>query len=439
MPYNLQYMFGIGKNKVSTESYKGVRDFYPADQDIQNYIFRTMREAAEGWGYLEYGASTLEPLELYKSKSSEEIVREQIYSFIDRGGREVALRPEMTPTVARMIAGKIQELPVPIRWYSIPNLFRYEKPQRGRLREHWQLNVDIFGAANPFADAEVINVASDIMEKFGAKKSDFEIKVNSRPLLDDVLKKIKVSEDQRIFVYRLVDKKEKMSEESFRDALKALIGEKECKDLMEMFYFGEGLLSIMNESPAARYLSQTINILRDRGVSNIVFTPTLTRGFDYYTGIVFEVFDTNKENTRSIFGGGRYDDLVGSFVNQSIPAFGFGMGDVTMRDFLVTHNLLPKVSSVTNIYICVAPETALEEVYKIAEALRRGGLNIAVDISGKKLADQLKSLDKRKIPYVITVGSEEIKNQKFTLRNAETREEKVADINEVINFLKSMR
>src|SRR3989344_350408 len=162
-------MFGIGNNKISIESYKGVRDFYPEDQAIQNYIFGVMKKVVESWGYSEYSASILEPLELYKSKSSEEIVREQIYSFTDRGGREVALRPEMTPTVARMVAAKIQELPAPIRWYSMANFFRYEKPQRGRFREFWQLNVDIFGAAGPLADAEVVSLSSDIMKKFGAK------------------------------------------------------------------------------------------------------------------------------------------------------------------------------------------------------------------------------------------------------------------------------
>lgn len=429
-------MFGINK-KISTESYKGVRDFYPEDQDIQNYIFGVMRRVVESWGFVEYNASLLEPLELYKSKTSEEIVNEQIYSFTDRGGREVALRPEMTPTVARMVAAKIQELPSPIRWYSIPNVFRYEKPQRGRLREHWQLNVDMFGVSNPFADAEVISLASEIMRGFGAKPADFKIKVSSRSVLDDILKKIGVSADKVQFVYRLLDKKEKMSDESFRHALVALIGEEPAKSLLEALYFGEGMLSA-NGSEAARYMSQVMDILRERGVSNLVFDPTVTRGFDYYTGIVFEVFDTDPQNTRSIFGGGRYDDLVGTFVNQSIPAFGFGMGDVTIHDFLLTHKLLPKMSSATDVYICVPPETDLKEVYKVADVLKAAGVNAAVDISGRKLSDQLKSLDKRRVAFVMTVGAEEIKNQKFTLRNAETREENSGDINDIINFCKNI-
>lgn len=427
----------MGKNKVSTESYKGVRDFYPEDQGVQNYIFGIMKKVAESWGYLEYNASLLEPLELYQSKSSEEIVKEQIYSFTDRGDRKVVLRPEMTPTVARMVAGKIQELPSPIRWYSIANFFRYEKPQRGRYREFWQLNADIFGIANPLADAEVIAIATMIMKTFGAKDQDFQIKINSRSLLDDVFKKININEDKKQFVYRLLDKKEKMSEDSFRHSLTALIGEESAKNLLETLYFGEGVLSMITDSPAAKYLNETLEILRSRGISNLVFDPTLTRGFDYYTGVVFEVFDTNKENTRSLFGGGRYDDLVGSFVSQSIPAFGFGMGDVTIRDFLLTHNLMPKIVSTIKLCICVAANTNMVEVYKLGDRLRESGINVAIDISGKKLADQLKNLDKRKIPYVLTVGLNELQSQNFIIRNTETREEKSGNLGEIINFFKN--
>jgi len=431
-------MLGFGDKKISTESYKGVRDFYPQDQAVQDYIFGVMSYVSRLWGYEEYGASVLEPLQLYKSKTSEEIVNEQIYSFTDRGGREVALRPEMTPTVARMIAAKWQELPSPIRWYSIPNLFRYEKPQRGRLREHWQLNVDIFGVSDFWAEVEVVSVAFDIMKKFGANEKDFQIRINSRPFLDDILKRTNIAEDQRQFVYRLIDKKEKMSDEDFRSALVTLIGEKSAEGLLENFYFGEGLFTMMTESAAAKRLNQAVEMLRKNGVSNLVFAPTLTRGFDYYTGVVFEVFDTDKENPRSLFGGGRYDDLIGAFTGQQVPAFGFGMGDVTIRDFLETHKLLPKIDSTTDLYICVAPETSVEEVYKVAGALRKDRINVAVDISGKKLSDQLKTLDKRNIPFVATIGSQELKDQKFTVRNTTTREEKSGSLEEITNFLKNV-
>jgi len=429
-------MLGFGDKKISTESYKGVRDFYPQDQAVQNYIFSVMKKVSESWGYVEYSASVLEPLGLYKAKSSsEEIVNEQIYSFKDRGSREVALRPEMTPTLARMIAGRIQELPAPTRWYSIPNLFRYEKPQRGRLREHWQLNVDIFGVSDFWAEVEVISVASDIMKNFGAGEKDFQIKISSRTLLDEIFKKVKIDEDKKQFVYRLLDKKEKMSDDDFRHSLAALIGEQSAGELLENLYFGEGLLTMMGGSEEVKRLNQTIQMLRKNGVSNLVFAPTLVRGFDYYTGTVFEVFDTNAENPRSLFGGGRYDNLVGAFVKDSMPGVGFGMGDVTIQNFLETHKILPKIKTATSLYICVAPDTDVEEVYKVARNLREKGLNVAVDISGKKLSDQLKTLSKRNIPFVITIGSEELKTQKFTVRNTETREEKSGSIDEIVKII----
>ncbi len=195
---------------------------------------------------------------------------------------------------------------------------------------------------------------------------------------------------------------------------------------------------MMNESLAAKNLNKIIETLRESGISNLVFDPSITRGFDYYTGVVFEVFDTNKENPRSLFGGGRYDDLVAAFTNQKVPAFGFGMGDVTIRDFLETHKLLPKIDSTTDLYICVAPETKVKEVYKVAEKFRENKINVAVDISGKKLSDQLKSLDKRNIPFVTTIGSEELKSKNFTVRNTETRKEKFGSIDEIIKFLKNV-
>jgi len=429
-------MFSFGDRKLSMESYKGVRDFYPEDKAIQNYIFKTMRSAVEAWGYEEYDASILEPSELYKAKSSEEIVREQTYTFTDRGGREVTLRPEMTPTVARMISARAQELPFPTRWYSIPNLFRYEKPQRGRLREHLQLNVDLFGVASVFADAEVIAVADFIMKKFGAKASDFVIKINSRELLEDIFKKLDTKEAYKQPLLRLTDKKEKLSESDFKKSLEDILGGEKAKSFFEMLYYGEALLTMMIESAAAKYLNGLIDALRARGINNVVFTPTLTRGFDYYTGMVFEVFDTNKENPRSLFGGGRYDNLTENFIKTPVPAVGFGMGDVTICDFLETRDLLPNVSSTTEVWLAVAPETDLKEVYVLADKLREAQVKVGIDISNKKLADQLKSIEKRKVPFVMVVGPNELKSGKFVLRNVQTREEKEIGLQEIPGCVK---
>ncbi len=267
MSYNTSIMA-----KLSTEPYKGVQDFYPEDMAIQNHIFGVWRKVAEYFNYQEYSASPLEPTDLYTEKSGDEIVNQQTFTFIDRGGRSVTLRPEMTPTLARMVAGRRKSLKFPLRWYSIPNLFRYEKPQRGRRREHYQLNVDIVGVAGIEADIEIISLADAVMQKFGAPRDSYEIRMNT-----------------------------------------------------------------INQN--TENLEQVMGALRESGITNLKIDDTLKRGQAYYTGVVFEFFDTNPENPRSILGGGRYDNLTALFGDSDLPFVGFGAGDITMRDFLETHGL----------------------------------------------------------------------------------------------------
>ena len=320
--FNL-YNFMSDKSKLSMKSYKGVRDFYPEDMAIQNYIFSVWKKVAESFGYQEYGASILEPAELYKNKTSQEIVNEQMFTFIDRGGREVALRPEMTPTLARMVAARRKSLKFPLRWYSIPNVFRYERPQRGRKREHWQLNCDLMGLSGIEAEVEIISIAHAIMKAFGAKDEDFEIKVNDRKLLDDIFDKIGgTSNSARAEVVRLLDRREKI--DNFMDELIRHLG----KEKKEQF------LELLEKTDSSEKLENLKNLLNSRDIHNVVVETKLARGFDYYTGLIFEVFDTHKENLRSLFGGGRYDNLLEIFGADPVPAIGFGMGDITIRDFL---------------------------------------------------------------------------------------------------------
>lgn len=262
-------------SKLSTEPYKGVQDFYPEDMVVENYIFGVWRKVAEAAGYQEYSASPLEPTELYSEKSGEEIVNQQTFTFSDRGDRSVTLRPEMTPTLARMVAARRRELKFPLRWYSIPNLFRYEKPQRGRRREHYQLNVDLLGIADLSADVEIIALADATLQAFGAKRESYEIRLST--------------------------------------------------------------LAPTNDS-----LEQVMKALQEKGITNLKVDETLKRGQAYYTGVVFEFFDTDPTNSRSILGGGRYDNLMELFDVEAVPAVGFGWGDITTRDFLETHGLLPK-------------------------------------------------------------------------------------------------
>ena len=392
--------------KLSTEAYKGVRDFYPEDMAIQEYIFGVWKKTVETFGYEEYGASVLEPADLYKAKSGEEIVNEQTYTFIDRGEREVTLRPEMTPTVARMVAGRKRELAFPLRWYSIPNLFRYEAPQRGRVREHWQLNVDMFGADSVDADAELILVAYRIMKNFGAKDEDFEIRVNSRELLKKIFEGKLKNESDLSKAIRLLDRKEKIKPDEFEKAMKELTSSPIDLNIQE------------NDD-----LKKFFTTLKAAGLTNVRFDSTLARGFDYYTGMIFEVYDTNPINRRSLFGGGRYDNLTSLFGGDKVPAVGFGMGDVTIRDFLETHGLLPVKKVAADYYICVVSEAEAPFAMKIADALREKGSRVAVDFSYKKLGDQIKSADKRGIPEVIVIGEDEAKTGLYKIKNLKTGKE----------------
>lgn len=391
--------------KLSTEAYKGVRDFYPEDMFVQKYMFEVMRKTVESFGYAEYNASVLEPAELYRSKSSDEIVNEQTYTFTDRGEREVTLRPEMTPTVARMIAGKRREISFPARWYSIQNFFRYEKPQRGRLREFWQLNVDMFGAKGIDADVEIISLAAQIMKKFGAKDSDFEIKINNRGTIAEALKKSGLTEEADVAAYlSLVDKFKKIGKEQFE------------KDVVARF----GKNIEYSTSGAGEYTEKVIAALATQGITNVSYDPYTVRGFGYYTGVVFEVFDTNPENRRALFGGGRFDGLTQLFDNEPIPAVGFGMGDVTMRDFLEVRGLLPTHISPAHLFIATTDEAKISAAQTLAHLLRAKGVAVSVNLTDKKIGDQIKSADKQKIPFVLVLGDDEIANKIYKVKNLAT-------------------
>ncbi len=392
----------------STESYKGVRDFYPEDMALLKHFFETCRKTVEKAGYVEYGASILEPAELYKAKGAEneELVNEQTYTFTDRGGREVTLRPEMTPTVARMVAAKRRELGFPLRLYSLPNVFRYERPQRGRLREHWQLNVDLFGSRSSAADAEIIALAYGLMKAFGAKDEDFVIKVNDRKSLDTLVEVLGLTPEQHRKLLRLLDAKLKMTEEAFNAGLEEI-----------------GIAPRALSPTAPGELAQMIAEFEAAGIKNVVYAPEIVRGFDYYTGMVFEVFDTDPANPRALFGGGRYDNLTSLFDSEPLPGIGFGMGDVTLRDFLETHNLLPAFTPPTHVYFALTDAELALPAQTLAGELRRAGVNVAIDFGEKKLGDQIKTAVKHKIPYLMVIGEDELASKLFTLRNLATGEE----------------
>jgi len=394
------------RDKLSTESYKGVRDFYPQDQFVQRYLFEHMERVCELFGYEEYGASVLEPSELYRAKTSEEIVNDQTYNFVDRGGRDVTLRPEMTPTFARMIAARSREIPMPARWYTIANVFRYERPQRGRLREHWQLNADIIGAEGVEADAEIIAIAHGILRSLGADERNFEIRVSDRRILDAIYKSVGIAQEFTGNVTRLLDRRAKIDD--FEKELTTLIAHEEK---------AVKLIEQLENITSTAYLEELRTTLEHMGVHNMVVDTKITRGFDYYTGMVFEIYDTDENNRRSMFGGGRYDNLLSLFGGEPIPAVGFGMGDVTARDFLEAHNLLPAYAPATELMICIVEPDASSHAVQLAQGLRREDVTVAVNFSGKRVGDQIHQADKMKVPFVIAVGAKERDSGRYTIKN----------------------
>jgi histidyl-tRNA synthetase len=406
---------------------------------VEQAIFGIWRKTAEKYGYEEYGASVLEPADLYRAKSGDEIVNDQTYTFTDRGEREVTLRPEMTPTVARMVAARKRELIFPLRWYSIPNLFRYEQPQRGRLREHWQLNVDIFGVDSSAAEIEVINMAYDITRAYGLKDTDFEIRINNRKIMNYVTRDVfGLDEDRAKKISKLIDKKNKLDPKDFKkgveevfamgsDAGDAAKNSQKFLTLLNTKNFEEftaNLPQTAEEHVGLREIRTVIAGLERLGITNARFDQTLMRGFDYYTGIVFEVYDLNPANRRSVFGGGRYDDLLSLFGNEKVSAFGFGTGDVIARDLMETYGTLTQGQSPADISVCIFGENNTAYALDVAQALRAKGKRVAVDISGKKVGDQISRADKRGIPEVIVIGDEETRSGKLKIKNLKSGDEK---------------
>jgi histidyl-tRNA synthetase len=412
----------MSNKHLSTDSYKGVRDFYPEDAAIQQYIFSTWAKTAESFGFERYDASILEPSDLYKAKGAEneEMVNEQTYTFIDRGDREVTLRPEMTPTVARMVAGRARALSFPLRWYSIPNLFRYERMQKGRLREHWQLNCDMFGTTDYTADVEVIALAYQTLIDFGAKPEMFEIRINSREWLNSIFEKEGFSEEQKKSMLLLLDRKEKIT--NFDEEAEKIAGEK---------------YSLPVEIEPETTLWKVSDGLNKLGIKNVKFSPSTVRGFSYYTGTIFEIFDVSGENNRSLLGGGRYDNLTGMFGGEPIAGIGFGMGDVTMRDFLETHNLLPANLGKTATAVVTIPadnEFNLD-AQKVAKEIRDAGVSVTTDIGTKKLGKKISDAADKGAQYVIVVGEDEVSSQSFTLKNLSTGKETSGPLNKIIESL----
>lgn len=432
---------------LSTQPYKGARDFYPEDMRFQKYMFTHLRDVAERFGYEEYTAPILEPTELYLAKGNQEIIDNETYTFTDRGERRITIRTEMTPSVSRMVAGRRQELAYPLRWYSFPNLWRYERPQRGRLREFWQPNFDLFGVEGVEGDHEILLLADSIMRSFGAKRDEYTILVSSRKLIDELLGDyLGLDHTQREMLIRLTDRIKKMEHTEFVAQADAILtpSQREAGVLDNFLQLlkargVDGLPAGFDQRPSVQRLRTLFDLLQASHVTNCVFDITLMRGFDYYTDMVFEVFDSDPENNRAMFGGGRYDGLVGMFGVEPVPTVGFALGDATLQNFLESHELVPKLHSETDAYVVLIGENTYEKAQSVLTELRKMGVNVAVDTTGRKLDKQIKTAVKKGVRYAIFIGESELASEQFKLRNLIDGTEETHGLQRIVSIVKDRR
>jgi len=401
---------------------KGFRDFYPAEMAARREAIDTVESVARGYGFREIGTPALEPAEMYADKSGEEIL-EELYAFEDRGGREVALTPELTPTVARMVVARQQALTKPIKWFSTRPFWRYEEPQQGRFREFYQTNVDIFGSSEPTADAEVLAVAADALTGLGLDTTDFEFRVSHRDILGGLLASFEGGVDTRAAI-RAVDKREKVEDEEYVELLTdAGLSPGQVEQFDELLATPEGELDDLvafagtdRVRDAVGNLQAVLDAAADFGVREYcTLSLTTARGLDYYTGVVFECFDSTGEVSRSVFGGGRYDDLIEGFGGQPTPAVGFAPGYATLSLLCQRAGVWPEERLTTDYYVLQVGETR-ETAARIARELREGGHVVESDVSGRSFGAQLDYADSINAETVVIVGERDLAEGQVTLK-----------------------
>jgi histidyl-tRNA synthetase len=386
----------------------GFRDFYPDEYAARAYILQTWRDVARRFGFVEYDGPPLEPLELYTKKSGDEIVG-QLYNFTDKGDRAVALRPEMTPTFARMVGARANALRKPIRWFSIPQLFRYERQQKGRLREHFQLNVDIVGEADSMADAELLAVAIETMRAFGLTSEDVVARVSDKRLLAALLKILGFEEDTHGEVMQVIDKLERQPKDVSREKLQRIGAGGTAIDTVlslptaRLELFEEVLKGKGRYEEALDDFKRYLGHFESLGVAEFVrFDPSIVRGLAYYTGVVFELFDAKGE-FRAICGGGRYDKLLGSLSGVDLPALGFGMGDVVLGELLKARDKLPASAVTLDYWVAYEDSTHLAEAMRVATVLRRAGHAVEYAFKATQLGKQMDTARKAGARAVVIV------------------------------------
>jgi len=414
---------------------KGTRDFYPSDMAVRNWIIDGWKRVSLRNGFEEYDGPIFEYLKMFQIKSGDEIV-EQLFSLTDRGGRELALRPEITPTLARMVNQRISSLPKPIKWFSVPRLFRAERPQKGRLREFFQWNIDIIGEDDVLADAETIFCALDYLQEVGLTPDDIVVKISSRKMLAELLRTIGIAEDKLEDLYAVLDKRSKLPTDIFEQMLaESVTDESKCKKILKLMsiefikQIGSVVELTRQVKESVDELSRLFELLNVMGAGDYcIFDIGIVRGLAYYTGIVYEIYDKGSE-LRAIGGGGRYDNLLQLFGGPLIPATGFGIGDCILAILLEEKGLLQRQQSTHQLdyFVAFADKQFFQKTIEMTAKLRLAGLSANFSYKSAKLSKQLKEASDQNAKKCIIIG-EEFKNNELVIKDMATGQQELIKV-----------
>lgn len=414
---------------------KGTRDYFPDLMAVRKWLYEAAASVSTAFGYQEYEGPLIESLELYAAKSGDELVKEQSFVFEDRGGNLITLRPELTPTLARMVAQRQHQLIFPLRWWSFGPFWRYERPQKGRTREFFQWNIDLIGSDSPAADAELVAIVASFFKSVGISPEQAQILVNNRYLMEEELAEIGISGDRLKDVFRLIDRRDKLSPPKWRDYASDLgLTTQQIDQLEELL----ADLELWQKSPALQGLFPAVEALE---VSEYVqFSPHIIRGLDYYTGTVFEAQAIKGDVRRAILGGGRYDNLLSDVGGNQIPAVGFAMGDLVITLVLEELNLIPEDIKLppASILVTVFDESSMQESLSISKELREKGLNVQCYPEVDKLGKQLKYGDRTGAKVAVLLGPDEIESGKVTLKDLSSGEQESIPRSQSADRIKQM-
>lgn len=424
--------------KLSNQELKGTSDWFPEEFLLRKYIFDTWRKVCLRYGFEEYLSPLLESADIYRAKSGEDIGGKELLVFRDLGNRELAVRPEMTPSVVRMVSKTYRSATKPLKYFSIANFFRNEKPQRGRNREFWQLNCDIFGSNDLRSDEEILKLALDIVLEFDPPADSFVLKINSRKLLEALFSLFSLDESKKLDFFRILDKRNKLKTEDFNFRLESIgLNKEQIKDLND-FMLAEGannFSQVLKKYPAIQdsydEIKGIINSLSKLGYADLIeFDPGIIRGFDYYDGIVFEVLDRHPDNNRAMFGGGRYNGLANIFGEDDFPAIGFAPGDESMRIFLESWGMVDEIIKKDKdlLYLPLLSQKLIYETDSLAKKLRLKNENVLIGFEEQKLSKALDFANKKKANKVVIFAEEEFSQGVYKIKDMKTGKEEVFKI-----------